>query len=495
MKTRNAIFSVTLIIVLSVHLTLVTSECHSETYYGRILPLPKQIIPQSGFFLLDNHIGIILAERAGQTEWRVAEDLAEAIMEKTGAPCRVESDDKKNSNSAQKPIFIELKERKRKFNHEDGSERTNQKGGYRLSIETGKISIQAEDLEGTRNGMLTLIQIIANSTGGTTGNAVLIPCMSINDSPRFLFRGLHLQLWPVVNVSYVKKTINMAAKVKFNSIIFEMNKGYQYSKHPEIADKNAYTKEQMTDLVQYCRERGMLPIPAINSFGHQEQLLRDSHPELVLQPPRNVDQKASQWYRKTLDTSKPDVYRILFNLYAELIEIFRSPYFLIGCDEVEGLRWQNNPNGDRIFAEHVTRLHDFLATRGIKTMMWDDMLLEIKEKYESSVNRRPITNIYRAIDLIPKNIVILDWYHSRMPGYEFNAIAFLSQKDLLVIRSTFTDSEGIIYHSREAARAGDRVLGMLATLWYNLTEGKDESIEATIKTSGEYFWNGAHEVN
>lgn len=478
------------VILLTVYPAFTAFESSSESYYEKLTPFPKQIVSGNGSFFWDHQVKIIISKEAGLAELRLAMELADVIGGKIGKRCSVEKGNLLVNKNASKQIFIGLIGQSDTLNQFDRCKAHEQSGGYVLTVVPEKISIKANDPEGMRNGTITLMQLIKRISQETPGNGrLVVPCTTICDAPSFNFRGLHLQLWPVVDIAYIKEVIDMAAKAKFNSVIFEVNKGYQYRTHPEISDKNAYSRDQMAELVQYCKDKGMLPIPAINSFGHQELLLRDAHPELVLVPKADVKPKDRQWFGKTLDTSKPQVYEILFSLYDELIEIFHPPFFLIGCDEVEGLRWQNEPHGDVIFAEHVNQIHGFFASRGIRIMIWNDMLLEIKERYESSVNKRPMTNIYKAIDLIPKSIIILDWYHSKMPGYEFNSVDFFSKRGFPVIRSSFTSPDDIKFRCSEAAGAGENVLGMLATLWYNLPERKHQLIQNTIRVSGEHFWN------
>jgi hypothetical protein len=110
----------------------------------------------------------------------------------------------------------------------------------------------------------------------------------------------------------------------------------------------------------------------------------------------------------------------------EVIDVFRPRIMHIGHDELLSVKVCprcKNKSGAELYAGDVTKIHDFLAARGVKTLMWPDKLIRFRNF--SGVGRREqdpgnkkwwiLPPTWQAIDMIPRDIILLDWYWEVAP--------------------------------------------------------------------------------
>lgn len=243
-----------------------------------------------------------------------------------------------------------------------------------------------------------------------------VPSVSINDWPALPVRGVAISLpvsrWghpndpPVDPDFFVDFLDRCVAGLKLNLLVLMLDQGMELETHPEVSGPAAWPKETVARIVARMRRAGVEVVPLLNCLGHANWL-NASHPEL---------REDGDLY--TLCTSHPAMRQVLGDIIDEVVRLLSPRYFHIGMDEV---RWKTlkvapekrcklcagKAKAD-IFAEQVRMLHDFLAERGVKTMMWGDMLV-------AAHNGGPPFNVASAIDKIPKDIVICNWSSSIDP--------------------------------------------------------------------------------
>ncbi len=236
------------------------------------------------------------------------------------------------------------------------------------------------------------------------------PCVEVADQPSLGIRAVSMSLptsrWgypndPPVDPAFFEKFLDRVILAhKFNFVVLLVDQGMKLASHPEVPGPAAWPQETVRQLVAHLKENGVEVAPCLNSLGHGVWLLA-SHPEL-----------REDGDIQTICTSHPNSHKVMGEIYDEVLRVFEPRYFHIGMDEV---RWKTLrvPEEKRcklcagkekadIFAEQVRWLHDFLAKRGVKTMMWGDMLLEAH-------NGGPPFYVSRAISKIPKDVIICNW--------------------------------------------------------------------------------------
>ena len=238
-------------------------------------------------------------------------------------------------------------------------------------------------------------------------------------------RGLHFSAPAKQDLPEVLAFIrNVLPREGVNTLILEFNYNYDFQSLPEFASPGALNHDDARKLVDACHEAHVTLIPALNCLGHQSWAQRNGkllakHPEFDETPGKYPDNR--NIYCRSYCPRHPGVHQVIFTLIDELIRDCEATSFHCGMDEVFILADADCPrckemNRAELFADEVKTLHDHLAIRGCRMWMWGDRLLDSKalglnDAYEASVN-----GTAKAIDLIPKDIMICDWHYPKSPA-------------------------------------------------------------------------------
>ena len=211
-------------------------------------------------------------------------------------------------------------------------------------LETTKkgVVLRAASENGIHNGLQTLKQLIFFSTS-TTGEIVL-PILTIDDRPRFGWRGVMLdESRNFFGVEKVKQLLELMSMHKLNIFHWHLtdDPGWriEIKKYPKLttvgglgyelnpdAPAQYYTQEQIKEIVEFAAERFIEVIPEIDMPGHARAANRaypeysgggsESHPEFTFNP------------------GKEETYEYLTDILREVTTLFPSEYIHIGGDEV-----------------------------------------------------------------------------------------------------------------------------------------------------------------
>lgn len=212
-----------------------------------------------------------------------------------------------------------------------------------------------------------------------------------------------------------------------NTLILRVDFNYEYQSHPELRDPSVLSAEDAQKIVDACRKNNIEIIPQVNLLGHQSwankigNLLRE-YPELDETPHVAIPDEY-EWpnedglYCKSYCPLHPEVHGIVFSLIDEICEAFDAKAFHAGMDEVFYIGDDRCPRCSgrdkaALFAGEVTRISHHLSRNDRKLWIWGDRLLDGKTTgmgmWEASMN-----NTHRAIDMIPRDVVICDWHYER----------------------------------------------------------------------------------
>lgn len=218
--------------------------------------------------------------------------------------------------------------------------------------------------------------------------------------------------------------------LKVNTLVILIDYGYQFKSHPELTAATALANQDIKKIVKACRDGGIRIIPQINLLGHQSwfqqvgQLLK-AYPQFNETPhvPTTGGSSDMKWpnewglYCLSYCPLHPDVHKVVFEAVDEIVEAFEAKAFHAGMDEVFYLgedkcpRCQGKDKAE-LFAGEVTTIRNHLAQKNIELWIWGDRLLDGRTTgiglWEASYN-----STYRAIDMIPKDVVINDWHYER----------------------------------------------------------------------------------
>jgi Glycosyl hydrolase family 20, catalytic domain len=214
---------------------------------------------------------------------------------------------------------------------------------------------------------------------------------------------------------------------KVNTLFLLVDYHYQFQTHPELTDSFALSSAEVKKIVKACAQDHIRIIPQINLLGHQgweehTGKLLQAYPQFdetpwVKNPVNYAWPNADNLYCRSYCPLYPGLHEVLFAVIDELCDAFESTAFHGGMDEVFYLAESKCPRCGGLdpavlFAGEVRAVHDHLAQKGRELWIWGDRLLDGKTtglgQWEASYN-----NTYRAIDWIPKDVVICDWHYDR----------------------------------------------------------------------------------
>jgi hypothetical protein len=270
---------------------------------------------------------------------------------------------------------------------------------------------------------------------------------------------------------------------KVNTLIVQIEYHYQFKSHPELTDSFALSKSEVRKIVSVCKKNGIRVIPQIDLLGHQSwanhpgKLLR-VYPQFnetpyIQMPEKYVWPNADNFYCLSYCPLHPDLHPVLFDVIDELCDVFESDAFHAGMDEVFFIGDDKCPRcGGRdkaeLFAGEVSVLHEHLQTKGKELWIWGDRLLDGKTtglgEWEASMN-----DTYKAVDMIPKDVVICDWHYERPD----KTAVYFSMKGFRVITCPWrqpsfaiTQINDILSFKRESPpEMSARFLGVMETTW------------------------------
>lgn len=224
---------------------------------------------------------------------------------------------------------------------------------------------------------------------------------------------------------FVRLIDTKLAPTGLNTLILRVDFGYEFESHPELRDNNPLSKSDVKKLVEIAKKHNIRLIPQINLLGHQSWAgkvgkLLEVYPEFDETPKVKMPEEY-KWpnddglYCKSYCPQHPDVHGIVFSLVDEILDVFETDAFHAGMDEVfyiahEQCQRCHGHDPAVLFAGEVTKIRNHLAGLGAELWIWGDRLIDGKTTgiglWEGSYN-----NTHRAIDLIPKDVMICDWHY------------------------------------------------------------------------------------
>lgn len=283
-------------------------------------------------------------------------------------------------------------------------------GGYHLSIKPNGITIIGKGA-GLFYGVQTLIQLMPEKA-----TVAKLPCVEIDDYPRFGYRGLHLDVSRhFFSVDFIKKYIDLMAAYKLNNFHWHLtdDQGWriEIKKYPRLTDVGSkrartlignyhdfypqqydnepyggyYTQDEVKDVVKYASDRFINVVPEIEMPGHSEAAVA-AYPALSCDP--NSTYKVAESWGGFPDIYSPTEYTFGFmeDVLTEVMALFPSKYIHIGGDEVDKTAWHKSAfcqklikklklkNEEGIQSYFIQRIEKFVNSKGRSIIGWDEIL-------------------------------------------------------------------------------------------------------------------------
>ncbi len=358
-----------------------------------IIPKPLSLKRDDGTFLVTKTTSVLYSG-LGEIQ-RIAEVLASRLRKSTGYPIVVAP--LTSGSKLEDAIVVSLS-----GNDNLGSE------GYQLIVTRKLVRIEATTPAGAFYGVQTLYQILPveiEKSAPTENVAWSIPCVRIEDKPRFSWRGMHLDVGRhFCSMDSVKRYIDMIASYKINTFHWHLteDQGWriEIKKYPRLTTAGAWRKETMgnrtphggfysqdevREIVEYARQHFITVVPEIEMPGHSQAALT-AYPELSCSGgPFAV---ATEWgvFNDVYCAGNEKTFRFVEEVIDEVSALFPGPFFHIGGDECPKVRWSNCKRcQDRIAANglkneqelqsyFVKRVEQMLSARGKRLVGWDEIL-------------------------------------------------------------------------------------------------------------------------
>ena len=367
-----------------------------------IVPRPALLEPLGGTFELDGRVRAVLSHPRDPGLRAAAEFWLSGVRNATGLDLPIAEDLAPGSPGTVSFVLDESSD-------EAGAE------SYRLRVDSAEIVLSAGTSTGIFYGVQTLRQLLPVAFEAGTGSegGWSIPAVRIEDSPRFPYRGMHLDVGRhVFPVEFIKKYLDLLALYKLNTFHWHLteDQGWriEIKKYPRLTEVGAYRKEtileknfdpyvgdgiryggfysqdEVRDVVAHAAERHITVIPEIEMPGHSLAALA-AYPELACtEGPFEV---GTRWgvYEDVYCPSET-TFGFLEDVLTEVFELFPSRYIHIGGDEAPKVRWKESPIAQAVMQREglaseeelqsyfIGRIERFLLDHGRRLIGWDEIL-------------------------------------------------------------------------------------------------------------------------
>lgn len=339
-----------------------------------------------------------------------------------------------------------------------------QKEGYRLTVDRDLITIVGHDDAGVFYGLQTLAQLLRK---GRDGKVTVAGC-TINDYPRFGYRGMHLDVGRnFFPVTAIKKWIDVLALYKVNTFHWHLtdDQGWriEIKKYPKLQTVAAYraetiighkrldphrfdgkpyggyyTQQEVKEIVSYATERHINVIPEIEMPGHAQAALA-AYPALGCTG--GPYQTATYWgvFDNVYCAGKEETFKFLEDVLDEVLPLFPSHFIHIGGDECPKTQWKVCPHCQaRIKAENlkdehelqsyfIQRMEKYLNGKGREIIGWDEILEGGLAPSATVMSWRGLeggiaaAKMHHNVIMTPEKYVYLDYYQSLYDGEQIAA--------------------------------------------------------------------------
>ena len=342
-----------------------------------LMPVPAQVKHGDGEFLITNGFGITLQGFQEPRLEKAKQRFLNVLSKQTGIPLWREA------VLNQPSFFVNTKGPSAAVQQVDEDE------SYHLQITATEVHLEAANPLGVLHGLQTFLQLVR-----ITPQGFVVPAMTIDDQPRFPWRGLMVDVsrhFQPLDVVY--RTLDGMEAVKMNVFHWHLsdNQGFRVESKvsPLLQEKGSdglfYTQEQVRDVIAYARDRGIRVMPEFEMPGHATAWFV-GYPDLASgSGPYQIERK---WgvFDPAMDPTRDSTYTFLDALIGEMAALFPDAYFHVGGDENDGKEWDRNPRIQQFMKDHrikdnaglqayfSTKVQKIVAGHGKIMVGWDEVL-------------------------------------------------------------------------------------------------------------------------
>ena len=493
-----------------------------------IFPEPQEMLSSGNDFILDSKVTVVVPSKASNEDLFLAGLLVHELSDRFGLHLKIEHATSLSANrrailmgSIENPLV-------RQYCADKDLMATVQEHGqesYVLHTNSNIAVVCGDGDQGAFYGFQSLRQLLVNENGQLRFRGT-----QIRDWPDKSFRGIYLFLPGRDNIPFFKRFVrDFMALYKYNTLIMEMNASMRLDGHPElnygwvqfvrdvnyscrnyprrpfhdmeqnsshqdVADGDILEKEEVADLANWVRRHHIELIPVLPSFTHSYYLLTE-HRDLAATP--------QDMWPDIYCPVNPKSYSLVFEVYDEFIEVLKPRSVHIGHDELflpvdVSPQCRDNDIGE-LYGGDVNKIHHHLASRGIKTQLWGDMLLQSVRGSGLQKKSAPDGWTYNSpggltpdqVDrLIPKDCLIYNWFWNDEPDQQGSAEHNEAILDKMGFQQVFGNLNPKIEHY-ETRKKRPTLLGGAPSAWFGTNEiGFGKDLMSDFLGCSNILWTG-----
>jgi hexosaminidase len=344
-----------------------------------LMPLPSNYQLGTGQMIVDQSFSVALAGFKEARLDNAAQRFLQILSRRTGMPLANRSP--VDASGARLVIHTDHGSMAVQEPGEDES--------YTLEVTANGAKLSASTPLGTLHGLQTFLQLIEATASGFSA-----PVVTIHDTPRFVWRGLLIDVGRhFMPVEVIKRNLDGMEAVKLNVFHWHLSdyQGFRVEskKFPKLqelgSDGQFYSEDEIRDVIAYARDRGIRVIPEFDMPGHSTSWFV-GYPDLASAPgPYQIERR---WgvFDPAMDPTRDSTYKFLEKFIEEMAKLFPDRYFHIGGDEVNGKQWDANPKIQEFKQSHglkdnaalqtyfTTRVQKIVSKHGKIMVGWDEIL-------------------------------------------------------------------------------------------------------------------------
>lgn len=340
-------------------------------------------------------------------------------------------------------------------------------GGYRIEVTeatpgTGatpgmaSVRVEAADLAGAHAAAQTLRQLAGPSAfrrapAGyrTAGTLPALPAVRIEDHPRFVWRGVLLDVARHFLPKHdVLRFVDLAAAHRLNVLQLHLtdDQGWrvQIDRYPELTRTGAwrrestvgtwrtgsrdgrphggyYTQDDLREIVAYARDRGITVVPEIDVPGHVEAAVA-AYPELGTRKDRSGVRTTWGISQDVLDPSEGSL-AFFRHVLDEVLDVFDAPWIGLGGDEVPPTLWRESPQ----IVERARALGLFGPGGTVDVGQLHGWFVARLAEHLSDAGRRAVVWDEAVSPMLPRDVIVTSWR-----GYAQGAAALAAGHDVVM---------------------------------------------------------------
>ncbi len=291
---------------------------------------------------------------------------------------------------------------------------------YRLDVTSSGIVVRAAAPAGAFFALQTVRQLLPTAIlrdARVQHVAWTVPAVHIEDTPRFSWRGAHLDVSRhFMPKEFVKKYIDLLALHKLNRFHWHLteDQGWriEIKKYPRLTEVGScrdqtlvgpyvadpakrvfdgkkhcgyYTQDDVREIVAYASERYVTVVPEIEMPGHAQAAIA-AYPQLGVRPDTTVSVLGVWGISEFILNADDSTISFMQDVLTEVLGLFPGPYIHIGGDEAIKTQWKASAQIQArikqlgLKDEHelqswfIRQMDTFLTKKGRRLIGWDEIL-------------------------------------------------------------------------------------------------------------------------